>query len=372
MHMSEFEFSMELVYECCGISRQGHHKAKRLAHHKSSIREDVLRRVREARLSHPRMGSRPLYKMLNISGIGVNQFERILSEEGLGIKRNRNRCKTTDGHLFKGKSTNRINGKELDDVNQLWVSDTAYFVHSTSITYFQRSDKVFYIILIMDVYSRMILGADIYTDMFSDNNLAVLRSSLKQRGIKGYDGKLTHHSDRGSQYMSNAYREILKKHGIELSAAENSLQNAYAERLNGIIKNDYLRFFHAEDITRLQRHLKRSVWLYNHQRPHSALKYMTPVAYEDYLKNGAHEKMTLYDFSTKFVDEFFSGIDNQNDYSLIKKQAPNLEPVIPVGQRYSFVGCSPAEPSSASLCQPKSSNNLKNDQKKLSTIECKV
>ena len=359
MHISDFEFRMEAIYEYCGVSRQGHHQAKKLSNHRNLVREGLLSQVREARLSHPRMGSRPLYKMLGISGIGINQFERLLSEEGLCIKRNRNRCKTTDGHLFKGKVTNRINGKELNEVNQLWVSDTAYFVHSTSITYFQRSDKVFYVILLMDVYSRMILGADIYTDMFSDNNLSVLRSSLRGRGIKNYRGGLIHHSDKGSQYMSKSYRDMLEKYGIELSVAENSLQNAYAERLNGIIKNDYLRFFHTEELLQLRRHLKRSVWL-NNQRPHSALKYMTPVEYEVYLKNGEHEKMTLYDFSPKIADEFFSGIGNRNDYPLMtKKQAHNNEPAIPVGQRYSLVGCSPAEPSSASLCQYKSSNNQK-------------
>jgi hypothetical protein len=211
----------------------------------------------------------------------------------------------------------------------------------------------------MDVYSRVILGSGIYTDMFSDNNLSILRLSLHQRGIKYYRGSLIHHSDKGSQYMSKAYKEILKKYGIELSIAENSLQNAYAERINGIIKNDYLQFFHTNDLTQLRKHLKRSVWLYNNQRPHSALKYMTPVGYEEYLKNSKGKIMTLYDFSTKVVDEFFSGIYNQNDDALIiKKQAPNAEPIIPVGQRYSFVGCSPAEPSSASLCRCKNSNNL--------------
>jgi transposase InsO family protein len=344
---------MESVYEYSGISRQGHHKAMKLSIHKNLVREDVLSRVRQARLSHPRMGSRPLHKMLGISDIGINRFEGLLSEEGLCIKRKRNRCKTTDGHLFKDKATNRINGKELNGVNQLWVSD---------ITYFQRSDKVFYIILIMDVYSRMILGSGVYTDMFSDNNLFVLRSSLQQRGIKDYGGNLIHHSDKGSQYMSKAYKEMLRKYGIELSVAENSLQNAYAERLNGTIKNDYLQFFHTEDLSQLRRHLKRSVWLYNHQRPHSALKYIAPVKYEEcLLKNGEGKKMSLYDFSPKIVDEFFLGIDNQNDdpLTIMKKQARHSEPVIPVGQRYSFEGCSPAEPSSASLCHDKSSKNKK-------------
>ena len=295
MYISEFEFNMEDVYEYCvlrtrvlrkvqakykycGISRQCHHtctvyevrgKAKKLACGKDLVRVEVLGLVRQARLSHPRMGSRPLYKMLNVSGMGINKFERLLSEEGLGIKRKRNRSKTTDGHLFKGKIKNLINGKVLDDINQLWVSD---------ITYFQRGDKNFYIILIMDVYSRVIIGYGIYTDMFSDNNtctvyevrgILVLKASLRKRGIKNYGGALIHHSDKGSQFMSKAYRELLGKYGIVLSVAENSLQNAYAERLNGT----RLEFFHTEDLSQLRRHLNRSVWLYNNQRPHSALKY---------------------------------------------------------------------------------------------------
>ena len=118
---------------------------------------------------------------------------------------------------------------------------------------------------------------------------------------------------------------------------------------------------------------------------------MTPVEYEKSLKDGKGEKMALYDFSAKVLDEFFSGIlvlctkyavNNQNDCALItQKKAQKLEPIIPVGQRYlyfvrsmkySSVGCSPAEPSSASLCQCKNSNNPKINQKKLSTIECIV
>jgi transposase InsO family protein len=158
-HISEFEFHMGSVYQISGISRQAHHKARRSASRKLLLRADILDQVREARLSHPRMGSRSLHKMLCIGDIGIHQFERLLSEEGLCIPRKINRCKTTDGYRFKGKPVNLINGMELFDINQLWVSE---------ITYFQQGDKVFYIIMIMDVYSRMILGAEVYTDMRSD------------------------------------------------------------------------------------------------------------------------------------------------------------------------------------------------------------
>ena len=191
---------MKDVYIHSGISRQGYYKAKLLEQSKTLYREDILRQVRQARLSHPRMGSRPLHRMLGVKRMGINQFERMLSEEGLGIKRKRNRCKTTDGHLFRGRSVNRVNGKVLDDINQLWVSD---------ITYFLTGYKVFYIIVIMDVYSRRILGAAVYPDMFAANNLAVLRSGLKQRGIANYRGKLTHHSDKGSPYMCRTYKKML-------------------------------------------------------------------------------------------------------------------------------------------------------------------
>lgn len=239
---------MDIVYHISGISRQGHHKSKIQAEKKLVLRDEILHQVRQARLLHPRMGSRPLYKMLHIEGMGINQFERLLSEEGLGIQRKRNKHKTTDGHLFKGRAVNKVNGKTLDDINQLWVGD---------ITYFQRDDKVFYIVMLMDVYSRRIVGWGIFTDMFSDNNVSVLKQGLKLRGISDYQGKLVHHSDKGSQYMSHVYKQQLQQYGIELSVAENSLQNAYAERINGTIKNDYLQFFHTQDLSQLRKHLNQ-------------------------------------------------------------------------------------------------------------------
>ena len=356
-HISIFAFTMEQVYSISGISRQGHSQSRRRASVKSTRNARVLQAVRQARLSHSRMGSRPLYKMLHIEGMGINQFERLLSAEGLGIKRKRNQCKTTDGHLFKGQLANKLNGKVLDGINQVWVSD---------ITYFVAGGQVFYIVMIMDVYSRRILGAEIYPDMFAQNNLSVLKASLKQRGIAHYAGNLIHHSDKGSQYMSTAYKKMLICRGIELSVAENSLQNAYAERLNGIVKNDYLQFFDTGNFTQLRKHLTRSVWLYNHQRPHSSLNYMSPIAFESSLKKGEAKKMTLYDFNNnKVTVEFFSGICNQNGCPLKEKQAPLKEPAIPVEQRYSSSSCSPAEPLSASRCQYKNSSNLNFNIKKL-------
>jgi transposase InsO family protein len=347
---------MEAIYHISGISRQGHFRARVRSLSKIEREAHILSAVRLARIEHPRMGSRPLHKMLGIEGMGINQFERLLSEEGLGIQGKRNRRKTTDGHLFKGRATNKINGMVLTGINQLWVSD---------ITYFQTGSEVFYIIMIMDVYSRRLLGAGIYPDMFSENNLSVLEQSLKLRGIAHYGGHLIHHSDKGSQYMSEKYKKKLTSCGIQLSVAENSLQNGYAERINGTIKNDYLQFFHSEDIRQLRKHLKRCVWLYNSQRPHSSLGYLTPEAYEKSLNDKQQKEMVLYDFKSNFSDEFFSGICDQNGCSKNKKQAPKEEPAIPIGQGYSSIGCPPAEPLSASPCQNKDICSHFNKLKKL-------
>jgi transposase InsO family protein len=272
---------MEKMYEISGISRQGHYKISKRKTARESQRAHIILQVRQARISHPRMGSRPLHKMLKIECVGINQFERLLSSNGMGIKVKRNKRKTTDGHLHKERETNKMNGKSIDGINQAWVSD---------ITYFQSGSKIFYITMIMDIYSRKILGTAIHTDMFAVNTLSVLKASIKSRGILNYEYKLIHHSDKGSQYMSTVYRNILSYHKIEMSVAENSLQNAYAERINGTIKNDYLQFYKTENLTQLRKYLRHTISLYNSHRPHSSLNYMTPEAFELALKNGNKPK----------------------------------------------------------------------------------
>ena len=97
MNISKKSYTMEMLYAIAGISRQGHHSNSNRLDSKQAVKVLVLPEVRKARASHPRMGSRPLFKMLNIQGMGINQFETLLSTEGLDIKQKRNRHKTTDG-----------------------------------------------------------------------------------------------------------------------------------------------------------------------------------------------------------------------------------------------------------------------------------
>ena len=340
---------MEKVYEVAGISRQGHHASLKRIASKAGTIDSILSQVRKTRLSHPNMGSRPLYKKLNIEGIGINKFEKLLKAEGLGIERKRNKHKTTDGSKYKGNDANLLNGKEVNSVNQVWVTD---------ITYFQVNNETFYIIIIMDVYSRIILGCSVFKNMPKENNIAVLKQALKVRKQSSYNHTLIHHSDKGSQYTSIGYKEILLKYKIKMSLAKNSLENGYAERINSTIKNDYLVFHATEDLKQLRKNLKHCVWLYNHERPHSSLNYLTPVQFEQWLstqENGIGETMTLYDFTQEnnYTVEFFEGIGQPKNQSASPNEKGSEEPDFLTVQDYSLKGCSPAEPFSASSCGAK-------------------
>ena len=319
---------MEMVYEIACISRQGHHSNRKRIEVKKTVNDSVLSQVREARLSHPRMGSRPLYRLLNIQGMGINQFENLLLTEGLGIKIKRNRHKTTDGSKYKGRLCNLLNGKTVNAINQVWVSD---------ITYFQVKEKTFYITIIMDIYSRKILGCEVYENMFAQNNISVLKQALKYRCHTTYSNDLIHHSDKGSQYMSTDYRKLLSDYDIRISVAEDSLQNGYAERINSTIKNDYLNFHKTEDLKKLRRNLKRCVWLYNHERPHSSLNYLTPAVFEQSLSKqlkGTGSEMILYDFTQDYMIEFFKGMGQSKNQFVYKKKGSG-EPDFSTVQDYS-------------------------------------
>jgi transposase InsO family protein len=280
---------MNSVYAVAGISKQWFYKKLRHEEKEWTRRERIEEMVREVRKNHPRMGSRPMYYKLGIKGVGINKFERIMSEIGLGIRRKKRRIITTHSNPFQKHYPNLTYGKKLNGINQLWVSD---------ITYWVGLRETYYITMMQDVYSRRLLGYNASNNMYTENNVNVLIQSMQIRKLSRYED-LVHHSDKGSQYGSGEYINKLEKAGIDISMAGNSIENPYAERLNGIIKNDYLDFEQIFDLASLNKALDRAVWLYNYERPHSELKYMTPIEYEGQLvKLNLIERpqMTLFDF----------------------------------------------------------------------------
>lgn len=283
---------MNELYYIAGISKQAFHKSLKQEELKSIGRSKIEEIVREVRKEHPRMGSRPMYYKLRIREIGINKFEKIIKEAGLGVKQKNRRVITTYSNPYHNHYPNLTYGIKLNGINQLWVSD---------ITYWLGEVNTYYITLMQDVYSRRIIGYHADDNMYAENNLQVLRQSINIRGIRKYKG-LIHHSDKGSQYTCKEYERRLNNADIDISMAKNSIENPYAERLNGIIKNDYLAFEQIFDLPSLNAALKRVVWLYNYKRPHSELGYMTPIEFEKHIfqvNPEERKEMILYDFSDK-------------------------------------------------------------------------
>jgi putative transposase len=280
---------IEMLYLVAGIKRQDYFCQQKRQIKQTFIETRTIEMVQAIRERHPVMGARAMFHALKITGMGINRFERLISESGLGIERKKLWIKTTNSNHNYFKYSNLTNGLELTWINQLWVSD---------ITYWIDGQTHYYLLFIMDVYSRRILGYTASQNMYAINNLKALESSFQIRQVNWFE-QLIHHSDKGSQYCSLEYVKTLQKAKITISMAGNSLENPYAERLNGIIKNDYLRYFDTSSFAKLSKALDRAVWLYNNEKPHSELDYVAPVNFEKImLQQNKNERKTmiLHDF----------------------------------------------------------------------------
>jgi len=165
------------------------------------------------------------------------------------------------------------------------------------ITYLYCLDQFFYIVLIMDVYSRRIIGYSLADNMRAENNLAALRMALQQRGIRRYQNRLIHHSDKGTQYASDAYTEMLEEHEIQISMCNEVYENTHIERVNDTIKNQYLNRMEIANTRQLERKLTDTINAYNETRPHQSLNKLSPVQFEKLLitiDQDKRSKMKVY------------------------------------------------------------------------------
>ena len=220
----------------------------------------------------PRMGAKKLHIKLtpklcamNIN-IGRDAFASLLSENNMLIKRKRSRCRTTFSRHRFYKYPNLIRGLVPTAPNQLWVSD---------ITYVAVGNGFIYLSLITDAYSHKIVGWNLAQDLGAANALKALKGALKAlpRGIAPI-----HHSDRGVQYCCDDYVSELEKYKLPISMTENGdpLENAIAERVNGILKTEWIYDAHFGSFAEAKTYVKRIIGLYNSERPHQSISYLTP------------------------------------------------------------------------------------------------
>ena len=264
------------VSDCCallGFTKQAYYK-HRLHREKKCLEEEVLlREVLTIRQSLPVLGGRKLYELLNRRLPdsllpGRDKFFDFLRSQGLLIRKHLEYrpITTVSWHHFH-KYPNLWRGRIPDGPNQVWVSD---------ITYIRIEDGTFlYLSLITDVYSHKIVGWFLSESLSMEGPLNALRMALEELP-EGH--QLIHHSDRGVQYCSNAYVELLQKNGIQVSMTENGdpRENAVAERVNGILKGEW---FNREVICSLEKGRERTgeiIRIYNEMRPHMSNDYLTP------------------------------------------------------------------------------------------------
>lgn len=271
----------------CSISRQAHHQAIRYVVSQSQKEVIYVGLMAQAREIHPGMGLRTMYDMLEPDGIGRDAFIALGLQEGYRLKVVENKTRTTYS-IKSSRYSNLLGGKKFTDVNQLWSSD---------ITYFDCLGRFYYLVFIMDVYSRRIVGYSVADNMRAENNFAALKMALNLRGIGNYNKELIHHSDKGSQYVSDIYTQTLDEYQIRISMCTEVYEDTHIERVNDTIKNQYLKRMEIRNVKELLQKTKQAIDAYNFHRPHQSLDSISPVQYEEHIKNIAQEtrkKMEIF------------------------------------------------------------------------------
>ncbi len=228
--------------ELFGFTKQAYYKCQSNKEASDSKRLKLKESVLLIRRQMPRLGTRKLYHLLkeeDSSHVGRDKLFSILRQEGLLINRKRKYKVTTNSKHWLRKYPNLIRGVELKRPEQLWVAD---------ITYIDTLDGNIYLHLITDAYSKKIMGYELCDNMETASTLKALKMALGKRKYKS--SELIHHSDRGLQYCSKLYIDCLKDNGINISMDEkgNPYENAIAERVNGILKDEFGLYVKFENI----------------------------------------------------------------------------------------------------------------------------
>ena len=282
---------MSSLYAWVGITRQAHQQQVAKQARRLELESWVVGEAEKLRKQHPRMGIRKLYEKIQPVGMGRDRFESLLVAQGFLLPRKRNYHRTTYSCYPWQAYDNHIKGLQLTDVNQLWVSD---------ITYIRCGEVYQYMFLILDVYSRKVVGWHVSDRLKAEGNIKALKMALRGYN-KGDLTGLIHHSDRGSQYIYKGYTSLLGSHGITISMGNKAWENAHAERINGILKNEYVLEREFSTLKELRQVTRRAVKLYNEERPHWNLPgRRSPENFEKFLRGVPPEGRSSYQVEIKY------------------------------------------------------------------------
>lgn len=264
--------SLTTISHCFGLKRDAYYKYKARADKRLKLEQQIISIVKKRRKSLPREGVRKLTKSLDIDfnkaniKVGRDTLFNVLRKHNMLTLRKKTSARTTNSYHRFYKYNNIIKDVKVIRPNQVWVSD---------ITYIRTIKGFCYLALITDVHSRKIVGYDLSDSLELKGCVRALNKAIYQ--AKNING-LIHHSDRGIQYCSNVYTQILKRKKIDISMTEENhcYENAIAERVNGILKDEFYLDQTFDSIAHAKRATKNAINLYNEIRLHLSLDYKTP------------------------------------------------------------------------------------------------
>lgn len=263
---------MDSLCDLFGKTRQAYYKNKKSAFKESVVEDLIITLVMRIRGRQKRLGGR---KLLGLIGpllpdgeeIGRDAFFDLLRRNGMLVRKRRLRAFTTNSFHWLRKYPNLVKEFTPQKPHQLWVSD---------ITYIRTAAGFVYLYLITDAYSRKIVGWYLSETMEAQNALEALYMALSQ--LPASTTGIIHHSDRGIQYCSSKYVSCLQKHGVRISMTEHGdpYENAIAERVNGILKTEWLYDMALNNVADAEHAVKEIITIYNAERPHSSIEMLTP------------------------------------------------------------------------------------------------
>lgn len=272
---------MNKLYNAIGVRKQAVHQyAIRQVAFDKQISE-LVKQADKLKKEHPGCGVEKMYDILKPPFIGRDRFIEVFMQLGFRIKRKKNYMRTT--YASKHYYPNLIKGLGINSPSSVWQSD---------ITYIRVGERFYYATFIIDVYTRKIVGYNVSNHMRASANMLALRMALRNN-----KAPQIHHSDRGSQYTSKEYTNMLRKNGSTISMGLIAQENAYAERINRTIKEEYLSYWTPSNINDLKRMVKRAVNNYNNKRPHKGLRKSSPINYENkwsQLRENKREVLTIF------------------------------------------------------------------------------
>jgi len=255
-----------------GVDRQVYYRKKRSKQKRQDIASQVVELVREIRQQMPRVGTRKLYYLLEaklrLLSVGRDRLFRILKANHLLIIPKRSYRITTNSHHRFRKHKNLIEHLAITRPEQVWVSD---------ITYLGNRENPCYLSLITDAYSKLIVGYNVSENLNTESCIKALERAMKGRKYKSEE--LIHHSDKGIQYCSSEYQKMLFENHLQCSMTESydPYQNAVAERVNGILKQEFMIDEYRVGLSEITQIVRESIRIYNTKRPHYSAYMLTPT-----------------------------------------------------------------------------------------------